>query len=307
MGIIHTKKASVAADEVRTTRYHLNAPCSIALLTDFHNRSWEPVIEALEPLHPDMICIAGDVFYGGVDSCMENQKNVLPFLESCGSTAPTFLSLGNHDWALTPPDLAAIRQLGITILDNAWTNADLGEIKKHRVAGNVGDQQGRNVAAAIDDRQARSIGDPQARGDASGVDDVQDCGGVPTILVGGLTSGITLDLRENDWNSGTTSRPPQLEWLEDFAARDGYHILLCHHPEYYPRYLKPYDSIDLVLSGHAHGGQWRFFDRGIFAPGQGFFPKLTSGVHQRLVISRGLSNTTRFPRLNNPCEIVYID
>ena len=67
-------------------------------------------------------------------------------------------------------------------------------------------------------------------------------------------------------------------------------------------------DIDLVVSGHAHGGQWRFFGRGVFAPGQGLFPKYTAGVHDdRLVISRGLKKTVMPPRIFNPLEIVVID
>ena len=99
---------------------------------------------------------------------------------------------------------------------------------------------------------------------------------------------------------------PDIGWLEEFERQPGYRILLCHHPEYYPRFLKGRD-IDLILSGHAHGGQWRIGRQGIFAPSQGLFPRLTEGVHDgRLVISRGLANRTPVPRLNNPPEIVYI-
>jgi predicted MPP superfamily phosphohydrolase len=81
---------------------------------------------------------------------------------------------------------------------------------------------------------------------------------------------------------------------------------LCHHPEYRDKYLKD-RSIDLILSGHAHGGQIRLLGRGLYAPGQGIFPKYTSGIHANMIISRGLSNTAGFiPRLFNPREIVYI-
>ncbi len=78
-------------------------------------------------------------------------------------------------------------------------------------------------------------------------------------------------------------------------------------PEYYPRYLADTD-INLILSGHAHRGQFRFFGRGFYAPGKGFFPKLTSGVYDnRLVISRGLANTIKLPRINNPEDLVIVD
>lgn len=100
---------------------------------------------------------------------------------------------------------------------------------------------------------------------------------------------------------------PDLAWMEDYAKTRGYKLLMCHHPEYFDRYLRPYD-IDLVVSGHAHGGQWRFFGRGVYAPDQKLFPKYTSGVHEnRLVISRGVANTVPFaPRLFNPCEVVTV-
>ena len=136
------------------------------------------------------------------------------------------------------------------------------------------------------------------------------------MVLGGLTSHLVLDFRrlrekkhERYPDRGSEPRvikEPETGWLEEFERQAGYRILLCHHPEYYPRYLKRRD-IDLVLSGHAHGGQWRIGSQGIFAPSQGLFPRLTDGVHDgRLVISRGLSNRAPVPRLNNPPEIVYV-
>ncbi|MCR5088073.1 MAG: metallophosphoesterase [Oscillospiraceae bacterium] len=136
------------------------------------------------------------------------------------------------------------------------------------------------------------------------------------MVVGGMTSHFVLDyrrLREEKHerypvgrHSAREIKEPDIGWLEEFERQPGYRILLCHHPEYYPRYLKGRD-IDLILSGHAHGGQWRIGRQGIFAPSQGLFPRLTEGVHDgRLVISRGLANRTPVPRLNNPPEIVYI-
>ena len=84
-------------------------------------------------------------------------------------------------------------------------------------------------------------------------------------------------------------------------------MLLCHHPEYYEKYLKD-RPIDLIVSGHAHGGQWRFFGRGVLAPGQGLFPKYTYGVHDdRLVIGTGLKKgSVLIPRLFNSPEVVFI-
>lgn len=97
------------------------------------------------------------------------------------------------------------------------------------------------------------------------------------------------------------------ERLRRFAALDGYKILICHHPEYYERYVKPL-PIDLMLCGHAHGGQVRIFGRGIFSPGQGFFPKYTSGIYDgRLAVSRGLANHSALPRVFNDTEVVFLN
>ena len=116
------------------------------------------------------------------------------------------------------------------------------------------------------------------------------------IAFGGLASGLVRDNGE-----------PDVEFLQRFASLDAPKVLICHHPEYYSKYLKKLD-IDLVVSGHAHGGQWRFFGRGVFAPGQGLFPKYTSGVYDnKLVVSKGLKKTVIPPRMFNPREVVIID
>ena len=112
---------------------------------------------------------------------------------------------------------------------------------------------------------------------------------------GGLSSDIL--------NDGSA---PKLSWMSEFLGEKCPKILLCHHPEYYEKYLFDTD-IDLIVSGHAHGGQWRFFGRGVFAPGQGLFPKYTSGVYDsRLVVSRGMKKTIVIPRFFNPTELVIV-
>lgn len=116
------------------------------------------------------------------------------------------------------------------------------------------------------------------------------------IAFGGLLSGLISE-----------GQRPNTAWLEEFFAVDAPHVLLCHHPEYYEKYLKRF-SPELVVSGHAHGGQWRFFGQGVFAPGQGLFPKYTAGVHDgRLVISTGLKKGKWcLPRFFNEPELVWI-
>ena len=103
---------------------------------------------------------------------------------------------------------------------------------------------------------------------------------------------------------------PDLAFLDRFEQEEGYRLLLCHHPEVWRDYVAGRD-IDLTLCGHAHGGQMQFFGRGLYAPGQGLFPKLTHGLHGggRMLVSRGMTNGAkpRVPRINNPCELIIIN
>lgn len=98
-----------------------------------------------------------------------------------------------------------------------------------------------------------------------------------------------------------------LAWLSAFMAEDGFHLLLCHHPEYYDTYIRPF-APELTVSGHAHGGHIRFFGRGLYAPGQGIFPRYTGGLYDggHLLVSRGLGGTCLIPRVRNPRESVLL-
>ncbi|RKD30018.1 metallophosphoesterase [Thermohalobacter berrensis] len=91
---------------------------------------------------------------------------------------------------------------------------------------------------------------------------------------------------------------------------DKYKILLCHRPELLPLYTS--QNINLVFTGHAHGGQIRLpIIGGVFVPNQGFFPKYTSGIYNedktKMVVSRGLGNSSIAPqRLFNRPEIIVL-
>ncbi len=126
-----------------------------------------------------------------------------------------------------------------------------------------------------------------------------------SVKIGGLSSP-TVKTEMSPW--GHTLPPDSISWLDEFERDDGFKLLLCHHPEHFDGFIKGRD-IDLTLSGHAHGGQWRIFGRGVFAPGQGLFPKYTSGVYAdgHLIVGRGLGNPHSIPRINNDPELIFID
>ncbi|MBQ8202872.1 MAG: metallophosphoesterase [Clostridia bacterium] len=124
------------------------------------------------------------------------------------------------------------------------------------------------------------------------------------IIIGGLTSAVKRGAKKD---KKANKRIPEMEWLKEFSSIEEPKLLLCHHPEYYNKYLKKY-PIDIILSGHAHGGQWRIFNRGIYAPGQGIFPKYTGGFYdERLIVSRGIGNPHLVPRINNKPEIIVLN
>ena len=90
---------------------------------------------------------------------------------------------------------------------------------------------------------------------------------------------------------------------------DGYTILLSHRPELFDLYVDT--GMDLVFSGHAHGGQFRLpFVGGLVAPNQGFFPKFDEGrfteENTTMIVSRGVGNSIIPVRFNNRPEIVLV-
>ena len=89
-------------------------------------------------------------------------------------------------------------------------------------------------------------------------------------------------------------------------------VLLSHRPELYETYQNY--EFDLVLSGHAHGGQWRIpgLLNGLFAPDQGLFPEYAGGKYDypggTMIVSRGLAReSTPVPRIFNRPELVVVD
>lgn len=91
---------------------------------------------------------------------------------------------------------------------------------------------------------------------------------------------------------------------------DSFTVLLSHRPELFDLYVDT--GVDLVFSGHAHGGQFRLpLLGGLVAPNQGFFPKYDAGQfieeNTTMIVSRGVGNSIIPLRLNNPPEVVVVE
>ena len=102
-----------------------------------------------------------------------------------------------------------------------------------------------------------------------------------------------------------------VQWLRNQDEEEkAFKILLAHHPELFATYADC--RMDLVFSGHAHGGQFRLPGiGGLIAPGQGFFPKYTEGHYRRegttMFVSRGLGNSLIPVRILNRPEVVSVE
>jgi predicted MPP superfamily phosphohydrolase len=98
--------------------------------------------------------------------------------------------------------------------------------------------------------------------------------------------------------------------LQQLEGEENFTVLLSHRPELMDVYAE--HGVDLVLSGHAHGGQFRLpLLGGVFAPNQGMFPKYDSGLFERentrMIVSRGIGNSMIPLRFNNRPEMILVE
>lgn len=110
--------------------------------------------------------------------------------------------------------------------------------------------------------------------------------------------------------SGAPDTEEQLRQAMENVDSADFTVLLAHRPELLAKYAQ--FPLDLVVSGHAHGGQVRIPGvlNGLYAPNQGWFPKLAGGAYTQdgttLIVSRGLAVRTRLPRIFNRPEVVLV-
>ena len=118
------------------------------------------------------------------------------------------------------------------------------------------------------------------------------------LFVTGLTDG----------NLFSEKNLPSFE-RERLAAKADVSVLLAHRPELVESYLD--GDFDVIFAGHAHGGQARIFNRGMYAPNQGLFPRYTSGEYSfgdtKMYVSRGLGDGNNKFRYLNPYNIIIVD
>ena len=115
---------------------------------------------------------------------------------------------------------------------------------------------------------------------------------------------------ETDYLLGDSVSVMRGSLLELMNEEYTYTVLLCHRPELFETYVE--SGVDLVLSGHAHGGQFRLpFVGGLVAPNQGLFPEYEAGRYTcnntNMLVSRGIGNSIIPFRFNNRPEVIIVE
>ena len=122
--------------------------------------------------------------------------------------------------------------------------------------------------------------------------------------------GINDPSYQTDYLFGDSETVMNTKLEELHTENSEFTVLLSHRPELFDTYVD--QDIDLVLSGHAHGGQFRLpFIGGLAAPNQGLFPEYDAGIYTEdntnMLVSRGVGNSI-FPfRINNRPEVILIE
>ena len=130
-------------------------------------------------------------------------------------------------------------------------------------------------------------------------------GGESITLIGVNDPSFQTDYLFGDSETVMSSKLTELH-----TDRDGFTILLSHRPELFDTYAD--HDVDLVLSGHAHGGQFRLpFIGGLVAPNQGLFPEYDAGIYTEgntsMLVSCGIGNSILPFRINNRPEVILIE
>lgn len=258
------------------TEYNIRVPrlkhkLKIALIADVHERNVDDVFDLIKDQNPDIIAVAGDTFERYRDEEDSGESGKISFIRCL------FINLIHY------------ANLFMRVLFDRHNNPDTENsyrfLKKASALAPVFMSLGNHEETLTDEDKAFL-----KQNNVNLLDNSDKAVTVKnqTLLIGGLSP-----LRDD-------------EWLKSFAKKDGVKILLCHHPEYYGDGIRGTD-IDLVLSGHNHGGQIRIFGRGLVSSSTGLFPKYDRGLYEnRLVVTAGSSNPVSVPRINNPREAVIV-
>lgn len=251
----------------------LQAPVRIAHVSDLHERDCDDILAMLKKERPDVIFVTGDTF--------ERYDN-----------------RPQYDFERRP-----IKRFIISTLH--YSNYLLTKLMPSSKKSNLKYVHRFLRGAAETAPVYMSLGNHEQKLLDKDYRFLSDCG---VTLLDNADMPVTLG--DFHFTLGGMSCWDYEQWLPTFVAKEGYKILLCHKPDFYVNMLTD-SGVDLVLSGHTHGGQVRVGKKGagFFVPSQGLFGKYAHGSFYdgRLIVSSGCANTVACPRFFNPRELVMIE
>lgn len=260
------------------TVYHVEGlKFRIALVSDVHDMRYGNLVEVIRDSAPDIILLAGDI------------------IERTNEELAGVANRGMEEWQTKVCGKNALMDCVGRVLDVICTS-DAYE-KEHY--GLIFIEQISTIAPVYYSR-----GNHEWYYLDSDLDLFDRCD--VTLL---NNEDVEAEIKGQKFRIGGSSTMYDLNWLKEYSLKDGFKILLCHHPEQYRYLIKntDLDTFNLVLGGHYHGGQCRIGNRSVYIPRMGFMMKDMVGQFGNLIIGAGGVNTSSIPRFGNPCEVVVIE
>ncbi|MGN0709488.1 MAG: metallophosphoesterase [Anaerovoracaceae bacterium] len=265
------------------------------LQSEYFGEGQSELLAAVYAASPDLTVITGDL----VDRSHTDYLAAMLAVKGALSVSRVAYIPGNHEIDLPEDETAGLFES----LGNAGVDVMTGRVMKLEIGG---------APARGGEGAGKRGGECAGKRDGEGA-------GTLTMALAGLSEYDVFRARAQGWGTGRKEKKGPLDAVALMEAVKGLtgqfdpaelNVVLVHEPQYFGFYAVK--GVDLVLAGHAHGGQFRLpSGQGLFSPGQGIFPRFTEGAHEindtTMIVSRGLGNSSFPLRLNDPPELVCVD
>ena len=260
--------------------YKVETPVRAVLLSDLHQCLFgadnEELVSRIRELGPDIILIAGDV----INKSETDIEYALSLCSRLAEIAPVYYGLGNHE---------------NEVIYGSDLNREYLEARQEELGEEQEDFtpliQNRELLQGLDQAGVCVVQNRSVLAEIKG----------SLIRIGGISTNVS-----SFW-------PYSEQFVHEFiqAEDEVFKILISHRPEPAAEYILG-EPVDLVVSGHNHGGIIRIPGKGgVFSADGGFFPQYTEGMTKQgemtMIVGRGLGGHGMLPRIFNPPELVIID
>ena len=271
--------------EVTIESEKVSAPIKYLYFADLHENRFgddnQQLYDQIRSLNPDFILIGGDLISWTTKDASPYAEDVI---RNLSEIADVYFCLGNHEIEY----LIARKEIEYTNIDRDNSSFKLSETDYGGLIASI-----KNAGAVVLQREWTDI----------------EVGGT-TIRIGAAYEDM-YSMDEN--NPSATMQTGMYSFLTDFQNTDALTIYMAHRPSsFLLRNGTSLWDIDVVMSGHEHGGQVVFpYLGGFFSRERGYFPDYTHGTftfgNTTMIVTSGLgSDDELLPRFNNPPEMVLV-